>query len=128
MASQDPFYLIDRIPLSEKLRPLCDLQAAVWDCLEITVEALKQPIVIEGSAGGELRAVKTEEGLKKSYRYLKTLDRGSIDAKVLDTGGHDYTQNLISAAGAIDSEILSILGIPALGTVKTSGVSEAEAG
>lgn len=126
--SEDPFFLVDRIPMSEKLRPLCDLQASAWDCLAITVEAMKQPIVIEASAGGELRAMRTEEGLKRSYRYLKTLDRGSIDARVLDTGGHDHSQNLIATAGAIDSEILSILGIPALGTVKTSGVSEAEAG
>lgn len=95
MTSQDPFYIIDRIPMSEALGSLCDLQASAWNCLDMSVEIMKQPIVVESPAGGELNAMKTADGLKSSYKYLKTLERTALNAKVLDTGGHDYTQNLI---------------------------------
>lgn len=40
--------------------------------------------------------------------------------------GQDHTQNLITTINALDAEILSIMGIPGIGTAKTSGITPEE--
>ena len=49
-----------------------------------------------------------------------------MQASVLDLGGKDHTQNLISTANAIDCEILCRMGIKSAGTEKASGVTTEE--
>ena len=49
-----------------------------------------------------------------------------MQASVLDLGGKDHTQNLISTINALDCEILARMGIKSAGTEKASGVTSEE--
>lgn len=74
----------------------------------------------------EINVVDTGDKLRAGDLQLFTLDRTSMNAKVLDLGGKDHTQNLISTINALDCEILARMGIKSAGTEKASGVTTEE--
>lgn len=122
-AKKYPVLLFEN-PLSEEIRPLCKIMAKTYKCLEQTVQAMRQPVVLQGNVGGEINAVKTSEAL--SDLEIFSLDRAAMSAGVIDLGGHDHTQNLISTINALDCEILARLGFKSAGTEKASGVTVEE--
>lgn len=114
------------IPMSWRIEPLCALMAQAYKCLASSIQGMKQPVIMEGVAGGELNVVETGDRLRKGDLQIYTLDRTSMNAKVLDLGGKDHTQNLISTINALDCEILARMGIKSAGTEKASGVTTEE--
>lgn len=116
--------LMFELPLAEQIRPLCEIMAKTYKCLEQTVQAMRQPVVLQGNVGGEINAVKTADAL--SDLEIFSLDRAAMSAGVIDLGGHDHTQNLISTINALDCEILARMGFKSAGTEKASGVTVEE--
>ena len=114
------------VPVSWRIEPLCALMAQAYKCLASSIESMKQPIVIQGAVGGELNVIDTGDRLRQGDLRIYTLDRTSMDARTLDLGGKDHTQNLISTINALDCEILARMGIKSAGTEKASGVTTEE--
>ena len=114
------------VPMSWRIEPLCALMAQAYKCLASSIQGMKQPVIMEGVAGGEINVVETGDRLRKGELQIFTLDRTSMNAKVLDLGGKDHTQNLISTINALDCEILARMGIKSAGTEKASGVTTEE--
>lgn len=122
---EDPLLQIP-VPMSWRIEPLCALMAQAYKCLASSIQGMKQPVIMEGVAGGELNVIETGDRLRQGDLQIYTLDRTSMNAKVLDLGGKDHTQNLISTINALDCEILARMGIKSAGTEKASGVTTEE--
>ena len=122
---EDPL-LQTPVPMSWRIEPLCALMAQAYKCLASSIQGMKQPVILEGVAGGELNVVETGERIRKGDLQIYTLDRSSMQARTLDLGGKDHTQNLISTINALDCEILARMGIKSAGTEKASGVTTEE--
>ena len=122
-AKEEPVLWFD-FPLADELRPLCESMERAFRCLDQTVQAMQQPVILQGVVGGEINAVQMGKSLESMKIY--TLDRAASSATTLDLGGHDYTQNLISTINALDCECLARMGIKSPGTEKASGVTVEE--
>lgn len=127
-AIEDPYVLIDRVPMCERIRYLCEVQARAWNSLRRNLMYLVGPVVVRSTTGAEIVSVQIEKTLQDGDDVVRMLQGATIDGEVMDLGGQDHTQNLISTINQLDSEILSLMGIPALGTSKTSGITAEEAG
>lgn len=108
------------------IRPLCELMAEAYRCLNTTIHGLQQPVILSGTAGGELNLYEADKAVSGYTPKVYALDRTAITASVLDLGGKDHTQNLISTINALDCEILARMGIKSAGTEKASGVTTEE--
>ena len=114
------------LPMAEQIRDLCVLMADAYNCLKQTLFSMSQPVVVQGVTGGEVNVYETEKTLMGKRVTIPTLDKTSMQASVLDLGGKDHTQNLISTINALDCEILARMGIKSAGTEKASGVTSEE--
>lgn len=122
--SRDPS--LHCLPMCEQIQELCSIMADTYNCLRQTIMSLKQPVVLQGAVGGELNIKDTGDDLRLGKLLIPTLDKTSMQASVLDLGGKDHTQNLISTINALDCEILARMGIKSAGTEKASGVTSEE--
>lgn len=114
------------LPMEAQIRELCVLMADTYNCLRQTITAMKQPVILQGAVGGEINIRDTGDDLRMGRLMIPTLDKTSMPATVLDLGGKDHTQNLISTINALDCEILARMGIKSAGTEKASGVTSEE--
>ena len=114
------------LPMAEQIRDLCVLMADAYNCLKQTIFSMGQPVIVQGVTGGEVNIYETKENLLGRKLTVPALDRTGIQASVLDLGGKDHTQNLISTINALDCEILARMGIKSAGTEKASGVTSEE--
>ena len=114
------------LPMAEQIRELCVLMADTYNCLRQTITGMKQPVILQGAVGGEINIRDTGDDLRMGKLMIPTLDKTSMMASVLDLGGKDHTQNLISTINALDCEILARMGIKSAGTEKASGVTTEE--
>lgn len=114
------------LPMAEQIRELCVLMADTYNCLRQTITGMKQPVILQGAVGGEINIRDTGDDLRMGKLMIPTLDKTSMMASVLDLGGKDHTQNLISTVNALDCEILARMGIKSAGTEKASGVTTEE--
>lgn len=114
------------LPMEDQIRELCVLMADVLNCLRQTITGMKQPVILQGAVGGELNIRDTGDDLRLGKLMIPTLDKTSMMASVLDLGGKDHTQNLISTFNALDCECLARMGIKSAGTEKASGVTSEE--
>ena len=114
------------IPMADQIRELCVLIADTYNCLRQTITGMKQPVILQGAVGGEINIRDTGDDLRLGKLMIPTLDKTSMQASVLDLGGKDHTQNLISTINALDCEILARMGIKSAGTEKASGVTSEE--
>jgi len=94
--------VVDPIPLAERLLHLCSVQAQAWTTLEQNLIVLGQPVVIQSVTGGDLEPLEISEDLQQGRKFIYQLKGASVDAKVLDLGGQDHTQNLISTINQLD--------------------------
>lgn len=108
------------------MRYYCEVQAAAWGTLAQNIDALQQIVVVKSVNGCELKAMDTGDNLKQKTKIWFKLEGASIDAELMDFDAKDHTQNLLTVINAMDAEILSLLGIPSIGTSKTSGISAEE--
>lgn len=114
------------LPMEAQIRELCVLMADTYNCLRQTVFSMAQPVVVQGAVGGEINVRETERTLYGRKLSVPSLDKTGMQASVLDLGGKDHTQNLISTINALDCEILARMGIKSAGTEKASGVTSEE--
>lgn len=111
---------------AESIRPLCELMASAYRCLNTSIIGMQQPVVLQGAAGGEINAVEGDRAVNGYKPTVYALDKTGLQAQVLDLGGHDHTQNLIQTINALDCEILARMGIKSAGTEKASGITTEE--
>ncbi len=112
--------------MAEAIRPLCELMASAYRCLNTTIVSMQQPVVLQGVAGGEINIVEGDRAVNGFMPSVWTLDKTGLQAQALDLGGHDHTQNLIQTINALDCEILARMGIKSAGTEKASGITAEE--
>lgn len=122
--SKDP--MLHCLPMAEQIRELCVLMADAYNCMKQTLFSMSQPVAIQGMVGGEVNVIESKDALLGRKLIVPTLDRTGIQASVIDLGGKDHTQNLISTINALDCEILARMGIKSAGTEKASGVTSEE--
>lgn len=122
--SRDPMMFC--LPMAEQIRELCTLMADAYNCMKQTLFSMSQPVVVQGVVGGEVNIYETEKTLQGRRLTVPALDKTSMQASVLDLGGKDHTQNLISTINALDCEILARMGIKSAGTEKASGITSEE--
>ena len=122
--SKDP--MLRCLPMAEQIRELCVLMADTYNCLKQTLFSMGQPVAIQGMVGGEVNVIESKDALLGRKLVVPTLDKTGIQASVIDLGGKDHTQNLISTINALDCEILARFGIKSAGTEKASGVTSEE--
>ena len=79
-----------------------------------------------GRGGNSANAETLKLEISNGTKFIPVVDMNRIDAKVIDLGVVDHTQNLIATANAIDNEILSVMGVKNTGTEKSSGVTMEE--
>ena len=123
--SRDPM-LHTSVPMAEQIRELCVLMADAYNCMKQTLFSMSQPVAIQGVTGGEVNVVESKDALLGRKLVIPTLDKTAMQASVIDLGGKDHTQNLISTINALDCEILARMGIKSAGTEKASGVTSEE--
>ena len=122
--SRDP--MLHCLPMAEQIRDLCMLMADAYNCMKQTLFSMSQPVAVQGVVGGEINVREAEGTLLGRKLVVPTLDKTSMQASVIDLGGKDHTQNLISTINALDCEILARMGIKSAGTEKASGVTSEE--
>lgn len=122
--SRDP--MLHCLPMAEQIRDLCSLMADAYNCMKQTLFSMSQPVAVQGVVGGEINIREAEGNLLGRKLVVPTLDKTSMQASVIDLGGKDHTQNLISTINALDCEILARMGIKSAGTEKASGVTSEE--
>lgn len=114
------------LPMASQIEELCKVMARAYNCLNQTLLSMQQPVVLQGAVGGEINIRDTGDDLRLGKLLIPTLDKTGMQASVLDLGGKDHTQNLISTINALDCEILAHMGIKSAGTEKASGVTTEE--
>ena len=114
------------MPMADQIRDLCILMADAYNCMKQTLFSMSQPIAVQGVVGGEINVMEAEQTLLGRKLLVPTLDKTAMQASVIDLGGKDHTQNLISTINALDCEILARMGIKSAGTEKASGVTSEE--
>ena len=122
--SRDPMMFC--MPMADQIRDLCILMADAYNCMKQTLFSMSQPIAVQGVVGGEINVMEAEQTLLGRKLLVPTLDKTGMQASVIDLGGKDHTQNLISTINALDCEILARMGIKSAGTEKASGVTSEE--
>ena len=105
---------------------LIDIMCRTYQCLEMTLMGMEQPVVVSGVVGGEVSIQVAQDRIKDGKLTIPVLEKSNLQASVLDLGGKDYTQNLISTINHLDCEILARMGIKSAGTEKASGVTTEE--
>lgn len=118
--------LWDLVPMKQQIEELCEIMARTYNCLTMTVQGMQQPVVMQGAVGGEINIIESRQAIAGGKLRINTLDKTGIQASVLDLGGKDHTQNLISTINALDCIILSKMGIKSPGTEKASGITTEE--
>ena len=114
------------MPMADQIRDLCILMADAYNCMKQTLFSMSQPVAVQGVVGGEINVMEAEQTLLGRKLLVPTLDKTAMQASVIDLGGKDHTQNLISTINALDCEILARMGIKSAGTEKASGVTSEE--
>lgn len=123
---QDNAPMLHCLPMRDQILELCAVMARCYNCLNQTLLSMQQPVVLQGAVGGEINIRDTGDDLRLGKLLIPTLDKTGMQASVLDLGGKDHTQNLISTINALDCEILARMGIKSAGTEKASGVTSEE--
>lgn len=94
--------------------------------LQQNVMALRQPIALDGKPGNSAESCILSNELETGEMYIPVIDGERLGVKVIDLQARDYTQTLISTYNAMDSEILTIIGVKNTGTEKASGITSEE--
>lgn len=127
LTKDNPILFVSHTPMAKRIEKLCRLKARAYNTLNNTLLSMGQPVLIETVQGNEITGILVDDAIRRGDETIKQLKQtNGINAKVLDLQGKDYTQSLISTINALDSEILSIMGVKNVGTEKKSGVTAEE--
>lgn len=110
---------------AEKIRPYLAVMEQSLQCLSQNLNALQTPVIVSGNVGSELDGLIMMDELEQHKTFIPSIKNPGAGVQVLDLKAQDRTQNLISTLRAMDSEILSVMGV-SNGTEKSSGVTSVE--
>lgn len=115
-------------PMMEQIRPLVEIMERCFQCLDMNIIALSQPVILESpTAGNDLEGQMLEFDLKIGKKYVGCVDKKAIGASVLDLKADDHTGQLANTIMFLHSKIMDILCMPN-SNLKSSGVSDMETG
>jgi hypothetical protein len=114
------------VPVAAKIEMFAGIMKSSLISLQQNVIALRQPIALDGVVGNGAEALVLSSELETGEMYIPVIDSDKLGIKVIDLGATDHTQSLIATFNAMDSEILSIMGIKNVGTEKASGITTEE--
>jgi hypothetical protein len=114
------------VPMAEKIEMFAGIMKSSLISLQQNVIALRQPIALDGVVGNGVEALILSSELESGEMYIPVIDSDKLGIKVIELGAVDHTQALIATFNAMDSEILSIMGIKNVGTEKASGITTEE--
>ena len=112
--------------ISQRVEIFAGIMKSSLISLQQNVIALRQPIALDGKIGNSANACILSTEIEEGEMYIPVIDGERLGVKVIDLQAKDYTQSLISTYNAMDSEILTMLGVKNVGTEKASGVTAEE--
>lgn len=112
--------------IADKLRPYARIMGDAIKSLRQNLIALRQPVVIQGTQGGEVGALLLGDEIEEGESMVYRINGAGGQVSVMSLGGEDHTQNLIGVINAMDSQCLSLMGVKGSGADKASGISATE--
>lgn len=113
------------ISVLEKITPFIEIQRKAVNALNQNMAALSMPILLEKSSNCDLNAQILKQNLGSGDIYIQCIDKGAVNASVLDLGAENHAESLISVIHDTDATILDIMHVRSA-LEKASGISEAE--
>lgn len=113
----------------DQIRPYCQLMEQTLKTLGQNLNALAQPILVNGrpvgSGGDNIGGIMLASDLSAGKLFVPCVSGDGMPLEVLDLHATDNTQNLISVLQMCDARILEILDL-SNGIEKSSGISDME--
>lgn len=122
-ATHEPCMWIGQSML-DSIQPYLDIMKNAMMTLNINIDGLSQPVLVEGVPGAELGAITIRNKLQNKERSIPTTGVG-LKVEVLDLKAQDHTQNLISTIDWCDARILEVMAA-SNGVEKSSGITTME--
>lgn len=124
--SDMPIFALQQAP-AEKIGRYCLMMERALRVLDQNVVALSQPVIIQGTQGGEINALTLKGTIEGADEVcIPCLDKVATQAQVLDLNAQDHTQNLLGVINAMDAKCLAGLGVKGSGADKASGITTTE--
>ena len=118
--------LYDMMPMVEKIKPYLELQRKAINALGCNLMGLTNPVLIECVPGSELNGKVIRNNLGAGDVFIPVIDRGTMNAEVLDLKAVDHTANLTGVIHDTDNTMMDIMFVRS-SMEKASGISVEEA-
>ena len=118
--------LWDYEPMVQRIMPYLELQRKALNALGCNLIGLTNPVIIETVPGAELNGKVIKNNLGAGDVFIPVIDKGALNANVLDLKASDHTANLTGVIHDTDNTIMDMFFIRA-SMEKASGISVEEA-
>ena len=118
--------LWDYEPMVQRIMPYLELQRKALNALGCNLIGLTNPVIIETVPGAELNGKVIKNNLGAGDVFIPVIDKGALNANVLDLKASDHTANLTGVVHDTDNTIMDMMFITA-SMEKASGISVEEA-
>jgi hypothetical protein len=117
--------LWDYEPMINRIMPYLELQRKALNALGCNLIGLTNPVIIETVPGAELNGKVIKNNLGAGDVFIPVIDKGALNANVLDLKATDHTANLTGVIHDTDNTIMDMFFIRA-SMEKASGISVEE--
>ena len=117
--------LWDYEPMVQRIMPYLELQRKALNALGCNLIGLTNPVIIETVPGAELNGKVIKNNLGAGDVFIPVIDKGALNANVLDLKASDHTANLTGVIHDTDNTIMDMFFIRA-SMEKASGISVEE--
>ena len=117
--------LWDYEPMVRRIMPYLELQRKALNALGCNLIGLTNPVIIETVPGAELNGKVIKNNLGAGDVFIPVIDKGALNANVLDLKASDHTANLTGVVHDTDNTIMDMFFIRA-SMEKASGISVEE--
>ena len=117
--------LWDYEPMVNRIMPYLELQRKALNALGCNLIGLTNPVIIETVPGAELNGKVIKNNLGAGDVFIPVIDKGALNANVLDLKASDHTANLTGVVHDTDNTIMDMFFIRA-SMEKASGISVEE--
>ena len=118
--------LFDGEPMAQRIAPYLEIQRKALNALGCNLVGLTSPIMIECVAGSELNGKVIKNNLGAGDVFIPVIDKGALNANVLDLHAQDHTANLTGVIHDADNTMMDMMYVKA-SMEKASGISDVEA-
>jgi len=118
--------LWDYEPMVNRIMPYLELQRKALNALGCNLIGLTNPVIIETVPGAELNGKVIKNNLGAGDVFIPVIDKGALNANVLDLKASDHTSNLTGVVHDTDNTIMDMMFVTA-SMEKASGISVEEA-